>query len=79
MFTNKYWNLKSNKVIKKNQYTRVYLLIFITIITIWYTYAAQNALVLQYLNNLRSTDSGQVGYILWEIFNSWGVNNGKIK
>lgn len=60
---------------KTNKYTRIYLLVLTSLITVWYAYAAQNALVLQYLNNLRSTDSGQVGYILWEIF----TTSGKIK
>ncbi|MDD2891423.1 MAG: hypothetical protein PHQ95_00470 [Candidatus Gracilibacteria bacterium] len=71
-----------------NYAIRAYLLVFITIVTIGFTYgASQDTTVLNYLNSLRSTDpglpnvpnqKGQFGYILSTIFGT-GTLEGKIK
>lgn len=68
----------------KNKYTRLYLLLLTTILMVWWTYAWQNATILTYIAKLQVTDSNlpnvanqkwYIWAILWEIFNS----SGKIK
>lgn len=62
----------------KNKKIKIYILSIFTIITLWVTYAYDS--VIDSLNYLRwAWDTGHIGYIITEIFNSWWTNSWKIK